>query len=239
MARIFVDSLADGKVALSPADSRHIARVLRLGAGDSLVLVCDGQEAQAKIVQASPEQVICRVGQVEPSKTEPTLQVTLYQGLPKFDKLESVIQKGVELGVARIVPVIMDRSVPRLAEGARGKLERWRTIAREAAQQSRRGRVPQVEQPVPFMDCVQEMASSPLALAMDEEGGIPFARAIGGAKQRVALLIGPEGGIAAGERQALAQAGVIAVTMGPRILRTETAGPAALAALMCATGEWE
>ena len=237
----FAGKTVGDTVALSPEDSAHARRSLRLTVGDVLDL-CDGQghDLAAHITAFSDEAVFAAVEAVCESKSEPHTRVTLYQGLPKGDKLEQIIQKSVELGVAEIVPVEMRRSIAKIGDKADKKLVRLQKIADEAAGQSERGRLPAVCPPLSFKAAVAKMqADGGKVLVCFERGGVPLGSAVSPADAVVSLVIGPEGGIAPEELQALKEAGAIVVTLGPRILRTETAPVAALAVVMEKTGNME
>ena len=242
MHRFFAEALDGDLARLSAEEAAHAARVLRLEAGDEAELLMAGRRFAAVFTALKADGAELRVLRELPS-TEPRLRVTLYQGLPKADKLEWIIQKAVELGVHSVVPAAMARSVVRLspADGAK-KQPRWQKIAQEAAKQSGRCILPEVREPVSFAAMVRELADFDAA-------AVPYEEALGNslrsfhaahpALQRVAVVIGPEGGISAEEMEALQAAGGEAVTLGPRILRTETAGLCALSALMCLYGEME
>ena len=234
MQRFFIQTPLECTERL-PADIAHqVARVLRLGAGAQVVLL-DGQgrQAVAELIEVSAKNVTVRLGSIEPAPGEPEAAVTLYQGLPKAAKMESILQKAVELGVTAVVPVVMERSIVR--EVGEGKLARWQAIAREAAEQSGRGRVPWVCDCVTLAQAIVQMQNHGTAWVADF-GGAPlptmtFPKDIG-------LMIGPEGGVAPGERERLAVGGITSISLGPRILRCETAGPAAIAVIMAVSGGW-
>lgn len=221
-------------VALSPEDSAHARRSLRMNIGDTLDL-CDeqGRDLAAHITEFSGDLVFAAVDAVCDSHSEPHTRVTLYQGLPKGDKFEQIIQKSVELGAAEIVPVEMSRSIAKIGDKGDKKLARFQKIADEAAGQSERGMKPAVRPPLSFKEAVAKIQNAGgKTLVCYERGGVPLKSVLSPADEAVALVIGPEGGIAPEELQALEAAGATAVTLGPRILRTETAPLAALAVVM-------
>jgi len=173
---------------------------------------------------------------------EPKVRVTLYQGLPKGQKLELVIQKCVELGIARIVPVITDRVVVKLDSGdAERKALRWRKIAEEAAKQSGRGIIPEITVPIDFRRACDESQDSVKVILWEMERENSLRRVLEGRgkSQRISVLIGPEGGLSVKETEYAMGRGWERVTIGPRILRTETAGLAVLSAIMYAMEEME
>lgn len=212
---------------LDPRQSHHARHVLRLRAGDVFVAFDGrGQEWEARIVRVDPE-VVARVVRPRTGIGLP-YRLTLYQGLPKSDKMDTIVRMGTELGVARFVPVRMRRSVK---QG--GRVERWRRIAEEATKQCRRADVPEVLDPVPFEEAVEHFRGHEVRLFLWEGGGQPLARIL--AQQRggreFGVFVGPEGGFAPEEVEAL-RPHAQAVTLGPLVLRTETAGLAAAAFLL-------
>ena len=148
MPRFFIDGTADGRAYIAGADALHIAKALRMRPGEALTL-CDGKgtDFDGVLETVTDRQVTVRISASRPSQAEPTLAVTLYQGLPKGDKMDWIIQKAVELGVTAVVPVATRRSVARLEGTADKKQERWQRIAAEAAGQCGRGMLPSVERP--------------------------------------------------------------------------------------------
>ena len=238
MPRFFVEDIEGDLLTVTGDDARHIGRSLRMRPGEELTL-CDtrGTDCRCVVEEINDSSVLVRVLERRPSDTEPTVTVTLYQGYPKGDKLETVIEKAVELGVSRIVPVLTERSVARPDDkSAARKLERWQRRALEAAKQCGRGRIPQVEPMIPFSRLPQEMSGHGTAVFCYELGGQPLSAAVESTASDVGIFIGPEGGISSAEAQALLDAGASAVTLGRRILRTETAPLAALTAVMLLTG---
>lgn len=225
-------------VVIDGQDAAHISRSLRLRVGDD-VLLCDGRstEYRTTITAMSSTDVTLTVDAVSPSETEPTLKLTLYQGFPKSDKLEWIIQKAVELGVFEIVPVEMSRSIAKVGDKADKKLARWQAIANEAAGQSGRGMLPTVSKPLSFSDALARMKDAPTIVCY-EGGGKPFADLIDSNMTALNVVIGPEGGIAPDEIDALLAKGAVPATLGKRILRCETAPIAVIAAAMALTGNW-
>lgn len=235
MARFFVDpaAIAGSLVTLEGGDAHHAATVLRLKPG-AAVTVLDGRGRILACVveEAEKKHVVLRVTGETQAPPAP-VPVTLYQALPKGDKLELVIQKATELGVARIVPVPAARSIVKVEPAkVAAKLARWQAIAKEAAEQSERPTVPEVGAP----EALAALALPPGALAFvmaEREDGLTLPRALPAAPPAaLALFVGPEGGWAPEELAVLAGKGVVPVSLGPRILRTETAGLAALAMVM-------
>ncbi len=239
MPRFFVPSVEGETLVVSGQDASHIRRSLRMTVGETLTL-CDGRgtDCTCEICEFVGEDVYLRVLSRAKSESEPTCAVTLYQGLPKADKMEWIIQKAVELGVTRIVPVQMARSVAVINEKAAKKAVRWQKIADEAAGQSGRARLPVVEEPISFSTAAKRLAEENTVVCY-ECGGVPFATLAGRETAAVSLVIGPEGGIDQREIATLQAGGAAIATLGKRILRCETAPVAALAVLMAVTGNME
>lgn len=238
MHRFYADEsrLAVGCAYLTPEDARHAIRVLRMNQGDQAEIFLNGSRFLGKISAIAGDDVALRLLHELPS-TEARLRVTLYQGLPKAEKMELIIQKAVELGAEGIVPVAMSRCVVRLGEkdGSK-KQERWQKIAREACKQSGRCVTPTVEAPVSFKDLLRRLSGHDAAIVPWEDargyGLRQFHQEYSGIAS-LAIVIGPEGGMSAEEVEAMRQVGCLPVTLGPRILRTETAWLASISALMC------
>ncbi len=223
-------------ILLSRQESDHVLKVLRMKPGDALELIAAQRLYAGEISAAGDGAVRVRVVRELPSP-EPAVKVTLLQGLPKADKLEWIVQKATELGVDRILPVEMARSVARRTDKDEKKRERLQRIALEAAKQAGRAHVPQVLPTVSFQDSLRELRGAIYA-AWEEAAGPRLSEAVAADKPReMTLVIGPEGGITADEIARLTATGATPVTLGRRILRTETAGLCALAVTMAALGE--
>lgn len=229
MSKFFVNKsqIKGSQITISGQDTTHISKVLRLKTGDDL-LVCDGEgnDYASVIESVSKEQIICSVLESFPCKNEPEVKVTLYQGLPKQGKMEWIIEKCTEIGISTIVPVQMTRSVVKLdSTQAPKKQERWQKTANEAAKQCGRGVIPQVMLPVKLQDLKQEDLPDYLLVPYEEEKAKPIKETLRGKKEKsVGIFIGPEGGFTEDEIDHLTSLGANCVTLGPRILRTETAG---------------
>ena len=230
--------LSVGDLALlSPEESAHVSRVLRMQAGDCVQLIaqehlwegeleCVGDETRVRVLRELPS-------------PESKAQLTLVQGLPKADKLEWILQKATELGAWRVMPVEMERSVAKADNGK--KLERWQRIVTEAAKQSGRAHVPAVEATLPFAKSLAKLQAEQdvILVAWEEEHALRLSEAVRAHADadRIALVIGPEGGISPKEVDALRALGAVPVTLGKRILRTETAGLCGLSVILAALGE--
>ncbi|MBR1685609.1 MAG: 16S rRNA (uracil(1498)-N(3))-methyltransferase [Clostridia bacterium] len=242
MHRFYALAQEEDCAVLSPEDAHHALHVLRLHSGDPVEIVLGGKRYTAAIASATPDHVTARLTGTLPD-TESTLRVTLFQGLPKGDKMELIVQKAVELGCAQIVPVAMSRCVVKLtAKDAAKKCERWQKIAREAGKQSGRTCEVTVTAPVPLATLSEHLSSLDAVLVPWEEEKSTGLRSFCLAHPQLhslGIIIGPEGGISPEEIDILKRAGALPVTLGPRILRTETAGICALSAVMCLMGEME
>ena len=243
MTRFFVspEELQPDFLVLVGENAQH-ARVLRLKNGEE-VLVCDGQgkECICTVSDVSPEQISLVVKHRQPSQTEAGVQVSVYMAFPKGDKLEHVIQKATELGAYEIVAFPSARCVSRPDEKSlKKKLERWQKIAASAAEQSGRGRIPQVLTLPSYKAALERAAQADKALLFYEnEQATTLRMALeSGTYRTVSLLTGPEGGLETAEVEQASKAGLQVCTLGKRILRCETAPLCALSAVMYDAGEF-
>jgi len=223
--------------SLDPDAAQHVAKSLRLKAGDSLV-VFDGRggEYDASITRIDRDRVDVKVGALREAGREPRLALGLVQGLPEADKMDWIIQKATELGVGWIQPVTCERSVVRLAgERAARREAHWRRVAIAACEQSGRNLVPEVRPTLGFMGWIALPAAGPRWLLSPKADAIArHARP----ESPLELLVGPEGGLSERERELARSQGCESVALGPRILRTETAPLAALAAIHALWGDF-
>lgn len=227
----------DKEVDLVPI-SHQLRRVLRLKAG-AVITLLDGSGAAfaTRIESLEKGRASGIVVGREAVLSEPSVRLTLYQCLPKGDRFEWILQKGTELGVSRFVPVISKRTVVRKKERLLPKYERWTSIVREAAEQSRRGKLPEVLAPLTLEEVLESEFDLGL-LAWEEAGKSSIAlQRIAPDTAAVSLIVGPEGGITKDEAAAALAKGWQAISLGPRVLRTETAAIAAAAIVMHAAGE--
>lgn len=236
------EALQGDRVVLDRDDSHHLLQVLRARPGEAFTAAVGGTAYRCALAGAEGGRAVGRILGQEPVRSEPPLYVTVFQGLAKGDKLEQVVQHGTELGAAAFVPVACARSVVRLdPDRAAARVQRWQRIAREAAQQARRGQVPAVEPVCAWEAAAARAGSFDLALVLwEQEAGQPgLAALLAGLRPgaRLALYVGPEGGLTEQEVAAAVAAGARTVGLGPRILRTETAALAALAAILYAVGD--
>lgn len=241
MYQFFVEpSQIQGKrVVITGGDVNHIKNVLRMKPGEEIAVSngTDGREYRCGIEEFTEDEVICTLRFVKEDGLELPARVTLFQGLPKADKMEFIVQKMVELGVYRIVPVATKRAVVKLDEKkAKAKVTRWQAIAEAAAKQSKRRIVPQVGEVCTMKEALVQAACMDRKLIPYElsEGMEKTRKLIEGAAagEEIAVFIGPEGGFEEEEVAMAMEAGFEPVTLGKRILRTETAGLTVMAWLM-------
>lgn len=241
MYRFYVDSnsINDKSIVIQGPDVNHIRNVLRMRQGEHLVINdMEGTDYYCLIDEISSDEVQLSAESCRPCEAELKTKLVLFQALPKLDKMELIIQKAVELGVCEIVPVITNRCVVKLDSGARQerKLERWQSIAKAAAKQSARGIIPVVHEPLKYIDAVEMSKTLDYTL-------IPYEHAAGmvdarncmddaATKESVGIFIGPEGGFEDEEIRIAKESGAHVISLGNRILRTETAGMTVLSILM-------
>ena len=231
--------ITDKTVIIEGGDVNHIKNVLRMKPGEEIAVSNgqDGKEYRCGILSIEEDRVICELRFVKEDGLELSSRVHLFQGLPKADKMELISQKAVELGVYEIVPVETKRAVVKLdAKKAKQKTERWQAIAEAAAKQSKRRIVPQVSEPITFGQALKQAESMEVKL-------IPYELAEGMERTKevishlpegadIAVFIGPEGGFEEAEIAKAKENGVEPITLGKRILRTETAGFTVMAWIM-------
>jgi 16S rRNA (uracil1498-N3)-methyltransferase len=230
--RFFVDAILGGTAELRGDEARHLTRVLRVEAGQRYE-ISDNQAAYlAEIDEAHGDRVVFRV--IEPILSPPLpVEITLLASLIKFDRFEWMIEKATELGVERILPVDAARTEKGLFEASRKRAERWTRIARESSQQSRRVRAPEILQAVGWAQALMEPADQRYVL--EETTAPPLLRALPADRSgpaHVMVMTGPEGGWTDAERRQAVAAGWQPVSLGPQLLRAETAAAAAIAILM-------
>lgn len=241
MYQFFVDpeNIQGKRVIITGSDVNHIKNVLRMQPGEELNISNgeDGKEYRCAILELLDDEVVCELRFVKEDGVELPSKIYLFQGLPKSDKMELVIQKAVELGVYEVIPVAMSRSIVKLDnKKAASRVARWQEIARAAAKQSKRAIIPQVHELITFKQAIEYAAQLDVKL-------IPYEMAEGMAKTReiissikpgqsVGFIIGPEGGIDDKELEMAINNGFESITLGKRILRTETAGLTVLSILM-------
>ena len=227
--RFFVEGFHNHRAEVSGDDAHHLTRVLRVERGQQYEVSDNNAAWLATVVEAHKARVVFELKEpISAKQAFPPL--TLYAALFKFDHLEWIVEKGTEMGVESFRFVIAERSEKGLERAAEKRIERWRKIAVESSQQSRRDRLPVLYEPIRLRDAAKQAAGARLLL--DEEGGVPLLKALGAqgrAESGVSVLTGPEGGWVDHERELLRHSGWTAVTLGPSILRAETAAIAAIA----------
>lgn len=239
LTRSFVaHPLAVGDTIALPEDAAaHLVRVLRLQVGDPCVLFNgDGFDRDARIVSTGKREVLAEIIASRPIDNESPLAITLLQGIARGEKMDLILQKATELGVTRILPVFSERSEVKLdAQRADRRVAHWREVVVSACEQSGRARVPDVAAPQPLAQA--SALRQGRGFLLDPFAGSTLASLQGGDLRACTLAIGPEGGWSPRDREQLAAAGFEGLQLGPRILRTETAGIAAIAALQAKAGD--
>ncbi|MBR2108683.1 MAG: 16S rRNA (uracil(1498)-N(3))-methyltransferase [Ruminococcus sp.] len=242
MAWFFTDSEIDSEnFIITGENAKHISKSLRMKPGEALTLVTpEKEQLDCVITTVNFESVEVEITSRKPCENEPDVEITLYQALPKGDKMEYIVQKCVELGISRIVPVISARCISRPDKKSLAKKQiRWQKIAKEAAQQSRRGIIPKVDAAVSFKEAVELCAQNEQNIVFYELGGESVKRLIGNKPESIGIFIGSEGGFEQAEVDLATQRGAKTATLGKRILRAETAPLAALSVIMYETGNFE
>lgn len=232
MSKFFVkeNQINNDKIHILGEDVNHIANVLRMKKEDE-VQICNqetGENYITKIISFSKDEIECEIVKKIIETVESNVDITLFQGIPKFDKMELIIQKNTEVGVKKIVPVLMERTVVKLDEKtANKKIERWQKIAEVAAKQSMRDIIPEIGNIVKLKDITKQDYDVVLVAYENEEKNMlkqELKKLQGKDRYKIAIVIGPEGGISEKEIEILKNMGASFVSLGKRILRTETAG---------------
>jgi 16S rRNA (uracil1498-N3)-methyltransferase len=229
--RWIADEVSGNTAALTGTHAEHLARVLRARIGQEFDIAAGGEVRRGRVTSVSPERVEFELGEVVSELT--VSDVVLILAIFKFDRMEWAIEKCTELGVARIVPVIAQRTEKHLASAADKRVERWRRIARQASEQSRRSVVAEVGDPVRLRDALATEAAAKIVLAEGEKA-VTLNDALAAAEGSVALAIGPEGGWSEREMESFRGAGWVSASLGNNILRAETAAIGATAIVMAA-----
>ena len=242
MPKFFVpkENICDDKILIDGEDVLHIKKVLRLTKGD-IIDMCDGKgiEYKARISSFDDNKIICDVLEKQQSDTEPNIEITIFQGIPKGSKMDYIIQKNTELGAVKIVPCIMSRCVVKLdnQKDAQKKQQRWQKIAEEAAKQSQRGIIPKIEMPCMFNDALKIMKESDICFApyeCEEKNILKNTLLSSKNPKTISFMIG---GFDLAEVMKLKEYNIPTVTLGKRILRTETAAEAVTAMIMYEIGD--
>jgi 16S rRNA (uracil1498-N3)-methyltransferase len=229
--RYFVEpsAITESRVAITGDDVKHIVRVMRMEAGEE-VIVCDGlgHAYRVELTELGDGAVQGKIVEILTQSPEADVKITLAQGLPKGDKMELIVQKGTEVGIHRFVPLDMARCVVQYdAKKEQKRRERWQKIAKEAAEQAHRNLIPSIAEPMSFKQLMSSLDGFDLVVVPyegEKARGLREVLADHPDAKHIAVLIGPEGGIAESEIETALAKGALPVTLGPRILRTETAG---------------
>jgi 16S rRNA (uracil1498-N3)-methyltransferase len=238
--RVPVTHLAVGELMLDEAASRYVARVHRIAAGETILLFdpATAREGRALIVEISRHGVRCSVASLSEPAARPRRPITLLQGLGKGDKFDHIVRDATELGATHVVAVESARTVVKLGERKERRLARWQRVASEAARQSGRADAPRVSGPLALAEALAladaDAVNLPMRLCLWEGEGSPIGQPLRalGEHQPLMFLVGPEGGLAAGEVELARAHGYLVVSLGPVILRTETVATAVLGGLL-------
>lgn len=245
MHRFFVDktNIDNGNFHIDGDDAKHIGKVIRLREGD-IIELCDsqGMDYIGIITHMDRDKIYGRIEKSYPSISEPSCKLTLYQGIPKGDKMDTIIQKSVELGVYSVVPVMTERTVVKFKSQVDidKKTTRWQRIAKEAAKQSKRSIVPSVLEPISFTEALGRRHQL-MIFFWEEEQNLSLKDRLASIHsiEDIGIFIGPEGGFSTDEAICAKDSGWHVTTLGPRILRTETVSLAAISAIMFYLEEWQ
>jgi 16S rRNA (uracil1498-N3)-methyltransferase len=244
MHKFFVpkESICENGVTISGEDVKHIIKVLRLQAGAIISINnCEGQEYIGEIVSTDKKEVLVNIKEEVSLNNESPIDVYLFQGLPKSSKMDLIAQKATELGIKEITPVITERVVVKSEIGEYKKLDRWQRIALEACKQSKRSLIPVINSPIEFENMLELLKNMDLVVVpYENQEGYGIKNVFQNLQKevkKVGIVIGPEGGFEEAEIEKLKELGAHIVTLGPRILRTETAGFVCASLIMYEIGD--
>ena len=224
MPRFFINEPVKDFFEIIGDDAKHIIKSLRMRINETVVLCCNEMDYSCRIIEIKKNSVIVKLLNVKKCESEAKLKVWLFQGLPKGEKMDLIVQKAVELGVNSIVPVVTKRCVSRPSEASlQKKTDRWQKIAKEAAMQSKRGYIPKIFNVMNFDDAINFSQELEKVILFYENGGIAPYRVINNMLNSVAIFIGPEGGFENSEVDFAKSRRAELCSLGKRILRTETA----------------
>ncbi len=237
MPKFFADNVVDNQIIINGEDAQHISRSLRMRVGENLTVVCVSSEYDCEISAITSTEVFCKIKSSSPLTTEPDVKLTLFQAVPKSDKLEFIVQKAVELGATEIVPVLTQFCVSRPDKKSfEKKKQRLQKIALNAAMQAGRGVVPTVGDMIGFDECIKQMKEFDSALFFYEKAEKRLDPKLFENAKNIAVLIGSEGGFSPEEAEKCRENKLAVCSLGKRILRCETAGVCALSIIMNLTG---
>lgn len=224
MPRFFIQSPVEDFFEITGEDATHIKKSLRMKCGEKVVLCHEGVDYNCEIVEFCGDLVRVKLLDFGKCTAEPSVKVTLFQGLPKGDKMDLIVQKAVEVGVCEVVPVLTSRCVSRPEEKSlQKKVQRWQKIAREAAKQSGRGCIPKISEAVDLKNAIKLAKKSEKTVLFYENGGEKLSEILNRQVDSIAIFVGPEGGFEDSEVELMESAGAEICSLGQRILRTETA----------------
>jgi 16S rRNA (uracil1498-N3)-methyltransferase len=236
--RFFVDAVQSGRARITGPDAHHLTRVLRVEPGQQFE-ISDNHSVYLAEVESARKDLVSFSVREKVASVQPVVYITLLASLIRFERFEWMLEKATELGVARVVPVEAERSERGLERAAGKRMSRWNRIVREASEQSRRARLPEIAAPVDFAGALAIESDAPSRYVLEEAQAPPMLPTLPAHRQpgdRVAVLVGPEGGWTDRERQQIASSDWRPVSLGPQILRAETAAIAALAIVNAAWG---
>ena len=239
MPKFYEPNILEGteNYIITGENCRHISRSLRMTTGDEIILTDGkGTDFQTEITNITESTVEVKIISCEKSENEAKVRLHLYQGVPKSDKMELIIQKFTELGGYSVTPTKTEFIVSDISGKEEKKIGRWQKIALEAAMQSKRAYIPEIKSPLKFKDAIKNAPG--VKLLLYEGGGIPLKELVKG-NEDISIFVGPEGGFSKNEVEFAKENGAHIVTLGKRILRTETAPIAAAAIIMYETGDMQ
>ena len=233
MIRFFIENISDNNYTLKGEDAHHAIKSLRVKIGENIIL-CDKNSFEhiCKVEKISKDEVLLSAIKSQKNTSESNIKITLYQALTKNDKMDLVVQKSVELGVFKIVPIETSRCISKPSEKSISKkIERWQKIAKEAAKQSGRGIIPNISSPLKLDEAISKIKDYDKSLVFYENGGEKIKNSLKTYDKNISIFIGPEGGFETEEIDKLKSFGATISTLGTRILRTETASLAAISVI--------
>ncbi len=237
------DNIKNNTVKVIGGDAKHLKTILRAEEGQFISVVTESSEFKAEIIEIDKDEIVCEIVEKININNESKINITLVQGIPKQTKMETIIQQNVELGVKSFIPLITERTVVKLNDKEREqkKLDRWRKIAKESSKQSKRNIIPTVEDIVTVKELVERLKNedAEIIVPYELEDMKILKDVLSITKQDYYIIIGPEGGFDIKEIEMFKEAGAHIVTLGKRILRTETAGVVASSVVMYACNEME
>lgn len=237
------DNIKNNTVKVIGGDAKHLKTILRAEEGQFISVVTESSEFKAEIIEIDKDEIVCEIVEKININNESKINITLVQGIPKQTKMETIIQQNVELGVKSFIPLITERTVVKLNDKDREqkKLDRWRKIAKESSKQSKRNIIPTVEDIVTVKELVERLKNedAEIIVPYELEDMKILKDVLSITKEDYYIIIGPEGGFDIKEIEMFKEAGAHIVTLGKRILRTETAGVVASSVVMYACNEME